>query len=330
VDVVVGVNGGYQGSVVAPVGGGTIPVYGTVPAKTVPFGDLPEGFATEEEWNLSRCQVANGLIDGATATLRLWAAINFGQSAGLAGLIIAAAVGLITLGPLMIPLLIGALLVLVGISGTLADAADAVEADRESWVCALMTGNSVPGIIGLLSDLMDVIIAGLSVTSVVGAAIKTALLVLFSTDNLNKLMEKIASYSYPDADCSGCECPLFSADISTGVKGATEILSQTLTSVSAGGGDYSDRDRYDVGVTVNGDQSVWCGPNLALVSWDLLSGSVEVGPDASGAAWVLYDNEGTLVYSDIVPPTLPICCAYLATISAVANTWEAVFEECPE
>jgi hypothetical protein len=178
---------------------------------------------------------------------------------------------------------------------------------------------------------MDVLIAGLSVTTVVGAAIKTVLLVLFSTDNVNKLMEKIAHYQYPEADCSGCLCPLFSADTASGPKEATVILAQTLTSVDAGGGDYTDRDRFDVGITVNGTAyGEWCGPNLQIVSWELLSGSVEPGASVSPAHWLIYDNEGTLVYDDSVPPELPLCGAYLATVSAVANTWRATFEECPE
>jgi hypothetical protein len=305
-------------------------MYGTVPPITIPFGQLPAGFETQEEWDLSRCQVANGLVDGAVATLRIWGAINFGQTVGLAALVIAAAVGLITLGPLMIPLLIGYLLVMAGVTGIFVTTADDIESNRDEWICAMMQGNTTEGVVGLLSDVMDVLVAGLSTTTLVGAAVKGVLLVLFSTDNLNKLMENIASYTYPEADCSGCLCPLFSPDVASGPKAETVILSETLTSVSAGGGDYSDRDRYDVGVTINGDQSVWCGPNLQIVSWELLSGSVEAGVDASSAAWIIYDNEGALVYNDITPPELPLCGAYLATISAVANTWEAVFEACPE
>lgn len=330
VEVVTNVNGGYQGSVTPPVGGVPVPMYGTVPPVSIPFGEIPEGFADKEEWDLTRCQVANGLIDGAIATLRAWGAINFGQTIGLAGLVVAAAVGLITLGPLMIPLLLAALLVMVGVTGIFITTADDMEANRDDWICAMMQGQNAEGVIGLLSDIMDVLIAGLSVTTVVGAAIKTVLLVLFSTDNVNKLMQDIAHYQYPEADCSGCLCPLFSPDAASGPKEATVILAETLTSVDAGGGDYTDRDRFDVGVTVNGNAfGSWCGADLQIVSWELLSGSVESGASAT-AAWQVYDNEGNEVYNDSVPPELPLCGAYLATISAVANTWRATFEECPE
>lgn len=325
------VNGGIQGYIEQGGGGETIPIYGTEAPVTVPFGELPAGFETQEEWDASRCQIANGIFDGVVSALKWFPAINFGEAVGLGALILAGIGGMIVFPPLTISVLLSALMVLAGATGILFSAAENMEANREDWICFLMQDDNIELVIGTLADGIDVLVASLGTTTLIGLAIKTILLSLFNTDTLNQLMTNTAHSLYPEADCSACLCPFFTPDPAAGPKAETTVLEQTLTSVSCGGGEYSDRPRFDVGGTVNGHSfGDWCGQNLNIVSWELLSGSVEPGASVDPCRWLIYDNEGTLVYDDVIPPAEPICGAFLATVSAVANTWQAVFEECPE
>lgn len=204
-DTVIEINGGVQGIAPQPVGGVDVPIYGTQTPLQVPPGTFPPGFDNEADYLLTKCQIANGIFDGAVTTLKAFGAISFGQTAGLAALVLAAVAGLIVLGPLMIPLLIGYLMIMIGVTGLLIQTAEEMEANRQDWVCAMYEGDNVSSIIGSLADLADIAIAALGTTSVLGAAIKTILLIIFNSDTLNQLMTKVAAFQYPDADCSVCE-----------------------------------------------------------------------------------------------------------------------------
>lgn len=331
VETIINVNGGVQGSITQEGTGEIVPIYGEQTPIEIPFGEIPPGFENKEEWDLNRCQVANGLVDGAIATLRAWASINFGQTVGLAGLVIAAVVGLITFPPATIAVLIGCLMIMAGVTGLFAATAQEIEDNRADWICALMQGDNVPNIIANIADLADVVISALGTTSVTGAAVKTALLLIFNSDNLNKLMEKTAAYVYPEADCSDCICPLFSPDPAIeAVKAGTEIIEQTLTSISVEGGGYIPYTRYDLGVTINGTSfGEWCGSNMMVTEWELLSGSISDGGDPGfNELWIVYDNEGVAVYEEPTPPELPICGAYFQTVSKVPASWRITIEPC--
>lgn len=193
-------------------GGGTIPIYGTQPPLSVPTGEFPEGYTSLEEYQLDKCQVANLVLDGFIGSLLglgTLGAINYGA---LAGLIVAALVGLIVFPPALIPVAavaLGFLSIEVTVLGLLAND---IQNNREFWVCALYNSDSVESAISVISDGLDAAIARIPINNPWGAAAKTIALLLLNGDTLNQLFSKVAHLTYPDANCSVCEeCSVFTA-----------------------------------------------------------------------------------------------------------------------
>jgi hypothetical protein len=198
-------NTGHAGTTFQPVGGNTIPIYGnSPPAELPPDSDLPVGFESQEEWTTHRCAVANQIFDGVVFTLQGLATLSLLNINVLGVLVLAAIPGFLAFPPAAIPIMVGALLVLVGIQATLLTVRNGLIEHRADVICILITWDSVPVIIGYLADFIDFLLALLPVVGPVALAVKTILLLLFNGDALNKLFDSSADYSYPDADCSGC------------------------------------------------------------------------------------------------------------------------------
>lgn len=200
-----GSNGGFVGTVVQPVGGNTIPVYGNSPPAELPEGqDFPEGFESVEEWSVHRCAVANQIVDGVLFSLSGLATLNLLNVNVLGVLVLAAIPGFLAFPPAAIGVMIGALIVLAATQATLITVRNLIVENRQDLICILITYDSVSLIIGYLADFIDFLLAIIPVVGPVALALKTILLLLFNDDALNKLFDSSADFSYPDADCSGC------------------------------------------------------------------------------------------------------------------------------
>jgi hypothetical protein len=197
------VNGGFQGTVISPEGV-SVPIFGSEPPLAPEPGAFPAEFETEEQYNLSKCQVANGIADGLIAALRAFSNISIAQfTLGLVLTVLAFA-GAIVFPPAGFPALMIALGILGGSTGLLYVMANKLEENRPELVCLLYTGDSTSSIIGAIADFFDILIASIPGVGALGLAIKTVLLVLINSDTVNQLFNSSAAYVYPSADCAGC------------------------------------------------------------------------------------------------------------------------------
>ena len=213
-----------------------IPDDTVIPATPADPGDIatetvPDGFdGTWSQYDTHKCKAANKITDDFIATLYGAATISglvTGMSAGLAYLVIAAAwtgtgssllasgiLGLIGLGlsaPYVIAGLVVACVALFAFGGAglgyLASVADAVDADKENFVCALYSADSVDAaqsaLAGLLDSYYDV-----GWSEPLRDLLDTITLSLLSVATLNTLFEDnedVAAYTSGTVNC-GTDC----------------------------------------------------------------------------------------------------------------------------
>jgi len=260
--------GGSVGVVTQPGTGQPIPIYGTQPPIVLPPGTIPDGYETQEEYDLDKCQMANLIIDDAIESVRRLGAITTFNTIALAGLIIASIVGAIIFPPAAIPIAVGALIAVSGVTGVLAGLLLGMQDRRQDLVCALYEGQTVDSIIGTVADIIDEIILLIPGAGPVAWALKTLALVLINSDTLNQLFTKQAHADYPDADCSNCnDCicvpVLMFKETTGGVQGSGDLTPngqvRTLTATLNENGKYyifigpvDDENCCDYQVTVTG------------------------------------------------------------------------------
>jgi hypothetical protein len=199
VSQVVNVNGGVNGS----LEGGVI-TYGTEPYMDFPT-EIPEGYSDQSHFDSQLCARANALFDGIMRCLQILTGVTSLNAIAATVLVAVNAIGVIVLPEVMIPTLITAMAVAYLASGSLYSVMVELGERKQEVVCAMVSGDSMDVVIGTISELLDVIISAASVTGPAGLAIKTMLLIMFSADSLNWLIDKFAGFNYPDADCSDCE-----------------------------------------------------------------------------------------------------------------------------
>ena len=200
-------NGGIQVVITTPEGT-TQPVYGSVPPAELPEGEVPTDYpGTLEEYDADKCRTAAAMVDGWAATIRNLSYISFAQSVGLITIVLLALADLIVLPVFLIPILIAAAIGVVGLRAGLQALADGIEANKAELVCILIQNNNTETIIGLLSDAIDAIIAALSVSTLLGLALKTIAMVLMNTDTLNLLFTLVQGQgdTYDCSDCFPCD-----------------------------------------------------------------------------------------------------------------------------
>lgn len=237
----------YQGSVEQP-SGEIVPIFGTDPPMSVEPETWPEGYTSREEYELDKCQLANGIIDGLIQTLHNFSLFGVWNAAALVGLLITAVVGLILLPPAGLAL-IGMMVGVLSVNITILElAANHISENRQEWVCALYESDTVEEMISVLADLIDAMIALVPTLGPYGTAVKTIVLTLMNGDTLNQLMKKTAHIQYPDADCSTCgnEATLweFVEDIEGWV---WSMVSGTMPAGEEGGWSPTDTNNPDTG-----------------------------------------------------------------------------------
>jgi len=197
--------GAIVGVVVQPIGGNTIPIYGTLPPAAIPDGEtFPEGFESIEDWDAHKCSVANTIFDGVLGTLSGLATLNLLNVNVLGVLVLAALAAFLPFPPAAIPVMIGALIALAASQALLLEARSYLVDNREEWVCWLYEAESVEDLIAILADGLDAMIALIGVSGPIGTALKLVLMLLFNGDALNQLFDSNADYQYPNANCEGC------------------------------------------------------------------------------------------------------------------------------
>lgn len=197
-------SGGFVSGNVTQGSGEQIPIYGSQPPIALEPNTFPSGFDSYAEYAADKCQQANLIVSGVIGTLRGLGALGTFNGVALAGLIVASIITGVIFPPSAIPIaaaLIGILAVEVTI---LAVVANEIEANRETWVCAIYNSEGAEAALAVIADLIDGLIATLETSSWIGFAIKQLLLLLFNSDTLNQAFSKVAHLVYPDADCSAC------------------------------------------------------------------------------------------------------------------------------
>lgn len=180
-------NGGIQVIIQSPLDVAT-PIYGSVPPASLEPGNVPPLYpGTLEEYDADKCRTAAAIVTGTIATLRNFSYISFAQTTGLTLVIIAAIAGAIIIPQFMIPVLIAAAIVTVGLNAGLVALADAIEAEYNDWVCWLYEGESTSVIVGVVSDGLDALISAIPATGVLALTLKTIALIIMDTDTLNQL-----------------------------------------------------------------------------------------------------------------------------------------------
>lgn len=199
-----GPNGGIQAIVNTPEGV-DVPFYGSQPPIDLPQGEVPPDYeGTLEEYNADKCRMAHAIVTGWVGTINGLSHISFAQTNGLGVVVLAAIFGILIVPQFTIPLLIASLIVMVLATQLLRDLADAIEENRDQIVCWMYTLDSAEAILGVLADALDVIIAGMSTTTVYGAALKGIALILMSSDTINQLFNLSQGQGPTDVDCSAC------------------------------------------------------------------------------------------------------------------------------
>src|SRR3972149_1782931 len=206
------VGGSIQGTVVPPVSGGNIPVYGSTPPDSLPPATFPDGYDDLDEYLLDKCRKANSLVNATIAANKALGAITSFNFTGLTVLVVMALGGILVVAPELIPILVAGI-ILLGASVSYLDAAgDYMQDNKEDWVCSLYNSDSTEDMIGLSGGLLDILIAAIGATGVIGFTVKTIILVLLNVDNLNKLLTNAPMLGVTEIDCTVCDCDILTYD----------------------------------------------------------------------------------------------------------------------
>lgn len=197
-DVIVNVNGGINGSLPD----------GTITYGTESYGSeavtLPDGYTSEAQYKAQKCALANAMADGIIGVV--YGLDGIAAFEAIAGTTIAV-LGLfsvIAVPEVAIPALLAAVAVAWLVSGSLFAVAQEIENRRDELVCILYNTDTPSTAISLVADFFDTVIAFLALTSPVGIAVKTILMILVNETTLSKLYDEYAGFMYPSANCDDC------------------------------------------------------------------------------------------------------------------------------
>jgi len=292
-------NGGVQ--VVVNVGGQNVPVYGNEPPAVLQPGDVPPGWVgTTNEYRISKCNLAKGIITGYIQSLRNLSQLLFVQTTLGTVAVIAALAGILVFPPFAIPALIAALVVLVGANAFVVSLANEVEADYDLWVCALYAGDSTETILDRIAELLDQAIARIPDVNPWVSALKTLGILLMNTDTLNQLFTLTGQYGGGDLDCESCGAV---TTIEYGTPVVSEVIPvSTLTRYAsaevAGWGGCGDLQFYVI-LRKDGDATI--------VDVDIIGTATPCDYEATPKLWSMYEGDlGTQVYNSNTKPEFPI------------------------
>ena len=187
-------------------------IYGTQPPSTGNTTGLdpetdppPEGYDTWEEYYADKCQKANYVADGLIGTVVNISVLSVVNEIGLGALLVAAAVGAVTLPLTAIPVIVGLLLAQTTILAALGLVGTYLVDHRSELVCGLFLSDNSGDAVDFFAALIDEALAAVIVATELHPAIRTIALIVASTDAINKLWDATVKVEYAGADCSGCQ-----------------------------------------------------------------------------------------------------------------------------
>jgi len=259
-DIIVNVNGGVNGS----LSDGTI-TYGTEPYSEAPTS-TPDGYEDNAQYEAQKCAMAHQMVSDC---VYLFSVLSGAAGVSAIGGLVVTVLGvmaIITVPQVAIPTFIAVVATAFLASGSLYAASVEIEANRQDIVCALVSGDNLSDIMEALAGIFDIIVANIGASSPVGIAIKSMLLVVFSSDTLNKLYAGYAGFMYPAANCDDCnESPC-------GMEG--EWMHFPIFSSSTDGSFSVDGDEITINATVAFDEtmkyrySAWLGDTWTVTPYN--------------------------------------------------------------
>lgn len=180
------------------------PVFGSGPIPTLPPAGFPDGYTNADEYDADKCAKANKLTDDWIASVRNLGVIQWSSGVATAALIIGCLVGVVTVPPAAIPILLLFLTANQTITALFLELANEMQAHRDDIVCGFYEGDTVETVISLQADTLDSLISLIPGSSLVSEVLKQVALWLCNSDTVSFLFTSTAKGAYPDADCSGC------------------------------------------------------------------------------------------------------------------------------
>jgi hypothetical protein len=288
--------------------------------KDVVEGVPPDGFESWEDYLANKCKVANGVFDGWLAALRNLSVITLVQITSLGVLVGLGIPAIISFPPVAIAVMIGLMIALAGFYVAFGQIADGLEENRSQIICDLYHSDTVQSQTAVLADALDSVIALISVSTKIGALLKSAALLLVNGDTLNQLQSGIADYAYPNADCSYCDeaMAVFQAMSNGGAK-CTQLNDNDFESVWR-----SDANRWEVTVAANHESTDdssftnWVGPEVSF-ELNVIGGQfTPITPPPNG--WRLVNQAGDIIYDSPYSPSGPVVAGWCNICSATAFT----------
>jgi len=184
--------------------GETFPIYGTVEPPVLPESGFPNGYDDAIEYDADKCQKANKIADDFIDTLTTMGTSNWAVGVLGAAAIVAALVGLITVPPAVVPLLLFALTTNIAITTSLLALADYLRDNREELVCAMYEGDSVETVIAAIAAVLTIAIAAIPIEGQAAIVVKQIALWLVNSDTLGSLFTSDFKGVYSGSDCSDC------------------------------------------------------------------------------------------------------------------------------
>lgn len=291
------------------------PIFGSEPIPELPPSGFPSNYPDLPSYEADKCRIATMLVNDFIASLRRMGQQNWLIGVIGAAVIVACLVGLITVPPAAIPILLLALTGNIGITAALLALADAIEDDKENWICYLYEGDNVNAVTGTISNALDALITALGVTSVIGRALKIIALVLLNSDTLGALFSGRAKDVYPDADCSSCneECEAFFQNMENG-----GFMAQKLNDTDFRAVFNTPNNRWELLMAVNHDPddhtsfNNWTGP-MMVIGYETLSGTISGIPVPPSP--VRFVDQANNVIGGGSSPQEPHCCAGVIMVS---------------
>jgi hypothetical protein len=196
--VVVTVNGGILGN----LEDGTI-LYGTEQPEIKPETP-PDGYTDEEHYQSQLCARAAAMVDGAIIGLGVLLGIESIGAIATTVAFMLTVVGIITIPQVTIPTLVALVATAYLAAGSVYAVRNELINRRQDVICLLYNGEGTAQISEGLAELFDVIISAASVTGPAALAIKGILMIMFSSDTINKLYDAFAGTNYGESDCTSC------------------------------------------------------------------------------------------------------------------------------
>lgn len=260
------------------------------------FGEGQE-FETEAEWLLSKCAVANGIVNGMIGTLNGLSILSFlslNAAAIVAGMV---GIGLIFVPPvaLMVAIIATGL-----VFGTLSLMADEIDENREALVCALYNSTSATDAYDNFKSNIEDFAIDIGVLEIQVGPLADLIMNIAPIDTMNSLFRAV---SLPEiaGDLVGCDtecapCPEMHVYWGTHYPGTGNFASE----YDSGSGEHwaSWKFNYEDGVG-------YCDDPVTLLTLTEITG----GPNSAcpTCGYRIYNQAGTIIYEHAdTPPASPL------------------------